>query len=63
MLILDIMIQESVLGYMFRVLILSSLFLLLLAPTGALEEGILFVRACVHPCMCHFNQKNIEKEF
>ena len=30
-----------------------------LAPTGALEEGILYVRACVR----YFPQKNIEKEF
>ena len=30
-----------------------------LAPTGALEEGILSVR----PCVCYFSQKNMEKEF
>ena len=29
-----------------------------LAPTGALEEGILSVR----PCVCYFPQKNMEKE-
>ena len=34
-----------------------------LAPTGAPEEGILCVRACVCPCVRHFPQKNIEKEF
>ena len=34
-----------------------------LAPTGALEEGIMCVRVCVCACVCHFPQKNMEKEF
>ena len=34
-----------------------------LAPTGALDEGILYVRACVRASVRYFPQKNIEKEF
>ena len=30
-----------------------------LAPKGAQGEAM----SCVRPCMCHFPQKNIEKEF
>ena len=33
-----------------------------LAPTGALEEVILYVRACMRVCVLPFLQKNIENE-
>ena len=36
---------------------------LFLAPTGALEEGILCVHASVRPSSWHIIQKNIENEF
>ena len=34
-----------------------------LAPTGALEEGILCVRASVRACVCDIIQMIIENEF